>query len=43
MDELLTLADNGFFVVVVLGSDNPLLGLPGSDVETITRTKFSVD
>jgi hypothetical protein len=43
VDELLTLTDNGLFVFVLFGSDNPLLGLPGSDVETITRTKFSVD
>jgi hypothetical protein len=43
MDELLPLADNGLFVFVVLGSDNPLLGLPGSVVETGTRTKVSVD
>ena len=42
MDELLALTDDGLFVFAVFRSDDPLLGFPGSDVETITRTKSSV-
>ena len=42
MDELLALTDNGLFVFVVLGSDDALFGLPGSDVKTVARTKSSV-
>ena len=42
MDELLALTNDGLFVFVVLGSDDPLLGLPGSDVETVARTKSPV-
>ena len=42
MDELLTLTDDGLFVFGVFRSDDPLLGFPGSDMETVTRTKSSV-
>ncbi len=42
MDELLALTDDGFFVFGVFGSDDPLLGLPGSDMETVSRTKSAV-
>ena len=43
MDELLTLTDNGLLVLVLLGSDDALFGLPGSDVKTVARTKSTVD
>jgi hypothetical protein len=43
VDELLTLTDNGLLVFVLLGSDDALFGLPGSDVETVARTKSTVD
>jgi hypothetical protein len=43
VDELLAFTDNGLFVFVVLGSDDALFGLPGGDVETVARTKSTVD
>ena len=43
MDELLALTDNGLFVFALLGSDDALFGLPGGDMQTVARTKSTVD